>query len=102
MRLIVLFDLPVKSKPDKRAYQQFHKFLLSDGYVMMQFSVYTRITNGLDGIQKHLARLRANLPSKGSVRAMSVTEKQYESMLFLVGRPTTQEKTVASQLQIWL
>lgn len=102
MRLIVLFDLPVKSKPDKRAYQQFHKFLISDGYVMMQFSVYTRITNGLDGTQKHLARLRANLPSKGSVRAMSVTEKQYESMLFLVGRPTTQEKTVASQLQIWL
>lgn len=102
MRLIVLFDLPVKSKPDRRAYQQFHKFLVSDGYVMMQFSVYTRITNGLDGMQKHLARLKANLPSKGSVRAMSVTEKQYESMFFLVGRPTTQEKTVASQLQIWL
>ena len=102
MRLIVLFDLPVKSKPDRRAYQQFHKFLISDGYVMMQFSVYTRITNGLDGMQKHLARLKANLPSKGSVRAMSVTEKQYESMFFLVGRPTPQERTVASQLQIWL
>ncbi len=102
MRLIVLFDLPVKTKPNKRAYQQFHKFLISDGYAMMQFSVYTRITNGLDGMQKHLARLKANLPSKGSVRAMSVTEKQYESMLLLVGRPTTQEKTVASQMQIWL
>ncbi|MBN1192261.1 MAG: CRISPR-associated endonuclease Cas2 [Coriobacteriia bacterium] len=102
MRLIVLFDLPVRTKPDKRAYQQFHKFLISDGYVMMQLSVYTRITNGLDGVQKHLARLKANLPSKGSVRAMTVTEKQYESMLFLVGKPTAQEKTVASQLQIWL
>jgi CRISPR-associated protein Cas2 len=102
MRLIVLFDLPVRAKPDRRAYQQFHKFLINDGYVMMQFSVYTRITNGLDGVQKHLARLRANLPSKGSVRAMTVTEKQYESMLFLVGKPTTQEKTVAAQLQIWL
>jgi len=102
MRLIVLFDLPVRTKPDRRSYQQFHKFLISDGYVMMQFSVYTRVTNGLDGMQKHLARLKANLPCKGSVRAMTVTEKQYESMLFLVGKPTTQEKTVASQLQIWL
>lgn len=102
MRLIVLFDLPVRAKPDRRAYQQFHKFLINDGYVMMQFSVYTRITNGLDGVQKHLARLRANLPDKGSVRAMTVTERQYESMLFLVGKPTTQEKTVAAQLQIWL
>ena len=102
MRLIVLFDLPVRTKPNKRAYQQFHKFLISDGYVMMQFSVYTRISNGLDGVQKHLARLRANLPPKGSVRAMCITEKQYESMLFLVGTPTHQEKTVASQMQIWL
>lgn len=102
MRLIVLFDLPVKTKPNKRAYQQFRKFLVSDGYAMMQFSVYTRITNGLDGVQKHLARLRANLPSRGSVRAMTVTEKQYESMLFLVGKPSVQEKTVAAQMQIWL
>lgn len=94
--------LPVRTKPDKRAYQQFHRFLVSDGYAMMQFAVYTRIANGLDGVQKHLARLRGSLPPKGSVRAMSVTEKQYESMLFLVGKPTVQEKTVASQLQIWL
>ncbi|TDB38738.1 MAG: CRISPR-associated endonuclease Cas2 [Actinobacteria bacterium] len=102
MRLIVLFDLPVKTKPNKRAYQQFHKFLISDGYAMMQLSVYSRVTNGLDGVQKHLARLKANLPPRGSVRAMTVTEKQYESMLFLVGKPTIQEKTVASQMQIWL
>lgn len=102
MRLIVLFDLPVKAKTDRRTYQQFHQFLVKDGYTMMQFSVYSRITNGLDGLQKHLARLRANLPGKGSVRAMTVTEKQYASMLFLVGEPTIQEKTVGRQLQIWL
>lgn len=102
MRLMVLFDLPVSSKSSRRCYQQFHKFLVKDGYVMMQFSVYTRIVNGLDGLEKHLARLRANLPPKGHVRAMSITEKQYESMIFLVGKPTVQEETVGKQLQIWL
>lgn len=102
MRLMVLFDLPVKEKEDRRTYHRFHEFLVKDGYVMMQFSVYTRIANGLDGLEKHLGRLRANLPPRGSVRAMAVTEKQYASMLFLVGLPTIQEKTVGQQLQIWL
>lgn len=102
MRLMVLFDLPVTTKTNRRCYSQFHKFLAKDGYVMMQFSVYTRIVNGPDGLNKHLARLQANLPPKGHVRAMSITEKQYESMLFLVGKPTVQEKTVGSQLQILL
>ena len=102
MRLIVMFDLPVKAPSDRKRYQRFHKFLVQDGYVMMQLSVYSRITVGLDGADKHLGRLRANLPSKGNVRVMSVTERQYESMLFLVGKPRTQEKTVGSQLQLWL
>lgn len=102
MRLMVLFDLPVKSKTSRRHYQQFHKFLIKDGYTMMQFSVYTRIVTGLDGLDTHLARLKANLPPKGHVRAMSITEKQYESMFFLVGKPSAQEETVGSQLQIML
>ncbi len=102
MRLMVFFDLPVKSKLSRRHYQQFHKFLIKDGYVMMQFSVYTRIVNGLDGLDKHMKRLRANLPPKGHVRAMSITEKQYADMHFLVGRPTAQEETVGAQLQMRL
>ncbi len=102
MRLMVLFDLPVTSKTNRRAYQQFHRFLICDGYVMMQFSVYSRVANGLDGVEKHLARLRAHLPPKGNVRVMTVTEKQYASMLFLVGKPRAQEETVGAQLQIRL
>lgn len=102
MRLIVLFDLPVNTKANRKRYQQFHKFLVKDGYTMMQFSVYSRIADGLDGIEKHLGRLRANTPSKGNIRVMTVTEKQYSSMLFLVGKPSAQEKRVGAQLQLWL
>lgn len=102
MRLMVLYDLPVVTKANRKRYQQFHSFLIKDGYVMMQFSVYTRIANGLDGVRKHLDRLRAHLPAKGSVRVMAVTEKQYASMVLLVGAPTHQEETVGAQLQICL
>ena len=70
----------------------FRRFLLNDGYDMIQFSVYGRILNGTDSEQKHLKRLTANLPPAGSVRVLTVTEKQYASMLLLVGLPLFQEK----------
>ncbi len=102
MRLLVLFDLPVIRKDDKRNYQRFRKFLLEDGYTMLQFSVYARVTKGPDGVNTHVGRLKANLPPKGSVRALTLTEKQYAGMLFLVGKPSNQEETVGPQLELWL
>ena len=48
MRLIVMFDLPVMTKAERRAATQFRNFLLNDGYYMMQFSIYIRLCNGIE------------------------------------------------------
>ncbi|BAP90191.1 crispr-associated protein Cas2 [Burkholderiales bacterium GJ-E10] len=69
MRLLVFFDLPMVTKAEKRAYVQFRKFLLNDGYDMIQWSVYGRIINGRDAETKHMTRLSDNLPPEGSRRA---------------------------------
>lgn len=94
MRLFVMYDLPVTTQENRRIYQRFRKFLLNDGYDMLQFSVYCRVVNGEDSVDKHLKRLEANLPPKGSVRFLQITERQYEKMKFLVGKPTRREKEV--------
>ncbi|WP_338122459.1 CRISPR-associated endonuclease Cas2 [Anoxybacillus flavithermus] len=96
MRLLVFFDLPVITNREKRHYRKFRAFLLNEGYDMLQFSVYSRICNGHESADKHLNRLKRNLPPKGSVRAMIVTEKQYAKMQFLLGEPTTKEKTITT------
>jgi CRISPR-associated protein Cas2 len=96
MRMMVFFDLPVVSTTDRRNYAQFRRFLLNDGYDMIQFSVYGRIVNGHDAEEKHLKRLVANLPPKGSIRLMTVTEKQYAGIKLLVGLPLFQEKKVSA------
>jgi len=96
MRLIVFFDLPMVTKSEKRAYVQFRRFLLNDGFDMIQWSVYGRILNGKDAEGKHLSRLTNNLPPAGSVRCMTVTEKQYAGIKLLVGMPLFQEKKVAA------
>lgn len=102
MRLIVFFDLPMVTKAEKRAYVQFRRFLLNDGYDMIQWSVYGRILNGKDAQTKHLARLSESLPPHGAIRCMTVTEKQYAGIQLLVGLPLFQEKKVsASQMLLF-
>ena len=102
MRLLVFFDLPVVSREDRRAYTIFRRFLINDGYDMIQFSVYGRILNGVDAEDKHLKRLMDNLPPTGSVRCLSVTEKQFAGMKLLVGLPLFQEKSVrAAQMLLF-
>lgn len=41
--------------------------------------------------------LSNNLPSQGSVRLLTVTEKQYASMQLLLGKPALQEKKVNAE-----
>lgn len=97
MRILVFFDLPVVTRADRRAYTLFRRFLINDGYDMLQFSIYARILNGRDAEEKHFQRLSANLPPEGSIRVLTVTEKQYASMKLLVGLPLFQEKKVDSK-----
>ena len=92
MRILVFFDLPVKTKAERRAAAKFRNFLLTDGYHMVQLSVYARICSGTDSVAAHRARLAAALPSKGSVRMLVITEKQYDNIQILVGEPTVYDE----------
>ncbi len=102
MRLLVFFDLPTLTKADKKAYTLFRRFLIQDGYDMIQWSVYGRITNGFDDMETHIKRLSANLPPEGSVRCLQVSEKQFAQMRLLVGMPKLQEKTIHAQQMVLL
>lgn len=102
MRLLVFFDLPTVTKADKKAYVQFRRFLIQDGYDMIQWSMYGRIVNGFDSMGTHFKRLTLSLPPSGSVRSLWMTEKQFASMKLLVGLPTIQEKRVDVQQLVLL
>lgn len=102
MRILVFFDLPVVSKSDRQVATKFRSFLLNDGYYMLQYSVYCRIINGVDAIEKHIKRIKLNAPSKGSIRVMTVTERQYEKTYFIVGKPIkNEEKVTTEQLSLF-
>lgn len=102
MRFIVFFDLPVTTVEKRKAANRFRLFLKKDGYQMMQLSVYSRLLRGRDSHEKHLKRIRQNLPEDGSVRALLVTEKQYVGMQLLVGmRKINEEKVNSDQMLLF-
>ena len=94
MRILVFFDLPVKTKPQRRKATQFRNFLIKDGYYMVQFSVYARVCNGNYMVELHKKRLKANVPDDGSIRVLVITEKQYENVEILLGRKSKYEKPI--------
>lgn len=102
MRIIVFFDLPVTTAAKRKAANEFRRFLIKDGYLMLQLSVYTRIVRGRDMLQKHHKRLCTNLPKEGSVRCLEVTEKQFAAMQVLLGEKNIREKKLnADQLLLF-
>ena len=85
MRLFVMFDLPVRTGEERKEAARFRKFLLNDGYYMLQYSIYVRICGGMEAADKHEQRLKNNLPENGSVRLLRITERQYTAMQILCG-----------------
>ena len=91
MRILVMFDLPVIERSERKIATQFRQSLLKDGYRMRQFSVYYRPIRGLDRLYKYINRIRALAPKKGSVRIIVLTEKQFANMYIFTGTKTAQE-----------
>lgn len=85
MRVLVFFDLPVKTKKDRKRYAEFRKSLIKMGFCMIQFSVYSRTVKNSDDACGFEKRIEAIVPEKGSVRLMTVTEKQYAGIKILAG-----------------
>lgn len=85
MRLIVMFDLPVETSKEKREYRKFKEGLLQEGFVMIQYSVYSRVCVNKAAANNLEKRLLKVLPSNGLVQTFMMTEKQYNDMHFLVG-----------------
>ena len=85
MRVLVLFDLPVLTSVQRREYTRFRKYLIKSGFVMQQESVYSKLALNMTVAQRIADNVRKNAPPEGLVQMLTITEKQYNRMEFLVG-----------------
>ena len=86
MRILMMFDLPVKTKAERRSATQFRNFLVGDGYHMVQYSVYARVCNGRDSVETHKKRILLALPSAESLISKAAghfTRAAYDRQAYL-------------------
>lgn len=86
MRLIVMFDIPNSSPSLRRQYSLFRKHLIADGFLMEQFSVYSRLVATREACAGFIARMRAVQPDAGRITVFELTEKQYARRRELVNK----------------
>lgn len=89
MRTIVFFDLPNVYSSDKRNYFLFRKFLLNEGFLMLQESVYSKIILSSQQMKYLIQRIRKNSPKKGIIQILNITEKQYAQIEYIIGDSNT-------------
>jgi|TARA_B100001964_G_C14119261_1_gene547550 CRISPR-associated protein Cas2 len=98
MWTIVMFDLPTDTKKARKAYHDFRKKILSDGFFMLQFSVYARHSPSDDNAMVHESRVKAFLPDDGEVRLLKITDKQFERMKVFYGKTRKATEKAPKQL----
>lgn len=81
MWILVMFDLPTDSKPQRKAATDFRNFLLDEGFERSQFSVYARFVNGKEAFATRVNRIERNLPSTGDVQILNFTDRQYRDII---------------------
>lgn len=85
MRMLLFFDLPVETAKDRKIYSKFRKFLISEGFIMMQKSVYTKLALNMSAVNFEREKIIKNKPPQGIVQLLTVTEKQFNAIECIVG-----------------
>ena len=85
MRVLVFFDLPVTTSENRRAYTHFRKFLLKNGFLMLQESVYCKLALNSTAVNAIVENIHKDKPEEGLIQLLTVTEKQYAKMDIIIG-----------------
>ncbi len=97
LRIILFYDLPMDDIERQRDYTRFRKQLLKQGFYQLQYSIYVKVVQNEMGYKTIQRQIRDWIPKYGNIRILKITEKQYESMVFLRGKNTLHEQIIGDK-----
>lgn len=101
MWVFVFFDLPTETKKQRKAATKFRKDLLTDGFIMFQFSFYIRHCPSRENAEVHQKRIKRLIPDVGVVGMLYVTDKQFEMMELFHGKTEKTLPIASQQLELF-
>ena len=85
MRTILFFDLPTLTLIDQRNYRKFVKGIKKLGFYMLQESIYVKMSIDSQLAESVINKVKLLSPSKGSIMVLTITEKQFSQIQFILG-----------------
>jgi CRISPR-associated protein Cas2 len=101
MWVLVLFDLPVITRKERKIATRFRKDIMADGFSMFQFSIYIRHCPSRENADVHIKRVKRLLPEKGHVGIMCITDKQFADMEIFFGKKAAEPIATPQQLELF-
>ena len=89
MRLILFFDLPVTKASERKAATRFVKDIKKIGFYMLQESVYTKMCVDNHAANSTISKIKSFSPKNGLLAVLTVTEKQFASINYILGESIT-------------
>lgn len=99
--MLVMFDLPVIEKADRKAATDFRNHLLNLGFEMAQFSVYMRFCSSTAQVDTLAKKIEHYLPMGGKVSILQFTDKQYEKIISFQGSSKLSKKKSPCQYELF-
>ena len=85
--IMVLFDLPMDTAEDRRAYHQFRSFLQKNGYMYFHDSVYVKLLRNISACRVEVDKIKRIAIKRGSVVALPMNMPTFEGMIHIQGQP---------------
>lgn len=81
MWCLVMFDLPTQTATQRRAYATFRNFLLDQGFVRVQYSIYTKYSTSGVLSARAVNLIKRAVPCTGEIRLLHITDRQWADMV---------------------
>jgi CRISPR-associated protein Cas2 len=100
MWVFVCFDLPVKTKANRIACNEFRTFIKRQGFDRFQYSIYLRFCLTVASKKTYIKRLCKKIPFNGKISIFSLTNKEFKEMKSFHNKK--REKKIEKILQLEL
>ena len=101
MWVLVFYDLPTDTKPERKEAARFRKDIMADGFTMFQFSIYVRHCASMENATVHIHRVKSFLPEYGKVGIMCITDKQFGNIDLFFGKKPQVPNAPGQQLELF-
>jgi CRISPR-associated protein Cas2 len=101
MWVLVFFDLPTNTAKERKIASDFRKNMMKDGFAMFQFSIYMRHCPSRENAEVHIRRVKKELPDKGHIGIMCITDKQFGDMEIFYCRQQKEVNIPVQQLELF-